>query len=180
MRYTIVAIAGSALLFAGCASTTGDAGSGTEAAQPGTAAEQPRASARGTGSKAPAGYQSAAAVPRDAKGLPTERVIYYDYDEFDIKANYRSIVEAHAQYLREHPGAKVTIEGNADDRGSREYNIGLGQRRSDNVKKALLLLGAKESQLESVSLGEEKPVCTTQGEDCWWKNRRGDLRYVSE
>jgi peptidoglycan-associated lipoprotein len=109
-----------------------------------------------------------------------ERVIYYGYDEFDIKPKYHGIVEAHAQYLREHPGAKVTIEGNADDRGSREYNIGLGQRRSDNVKKALLLLGVKESQLESISLGEEKPVCTEQGEDCWWKNRRGDLRYVSE
>ncbi len=180
MRYIIVAIAGSALLFAGCASTTSDPASGTEAGQPGTANEQPRASTQGYGSKSPAGSRSAAAVTKDAKGVPMERVIYYGYDEFDIKPKYHGIVEAHAQYLREHPGARMTIEGNADERGSREYNIGLGQRRSDNVKKAMLLLGVKESQLESVSLGEEKPACTEQGENCWWKNRRGDIRYAGE
>jgi peptidoglycan-associated lipoprotein len=185
MRLTLIAMASSALLFAGCASTSGDPG--TEAGQPGAAREgsQPQAATQGFGSKSPAGSDmkpggSAVVVTRDAKGVPMQRVIYYGYDEYDIESQYRGVVEAHAKYLRENPGAKMMIEGNADERGSREYNVGLGQRRSVNVKKALLLLGVKESQLESVSLGEEKPACTEQGEGCWWKNRRGDLRYASE
>jgi peptidoglycan-associated lipoprotein len=74
----------------------------------------------------------------------------------------------------------MLIQGNADDRGSREYNVGLGQRRSDNVKRMLILLGAKEAQIESVSLGEEKPMCTDQSEGCWSKNRRGDMLYSGE
>jgi peptidoglycan-associated lipoprotein len=72
------------------------------------------------------------------------------------------------------------IQGNADERGSREYNLGLGQRRSDNVKKMLTLLGAREDQIESVSLGEEKPVCADHSEQCWAKNRRGDMLYNGE
>ena len=180
MRLTIIAIASTALLFAGCASTTGEPGA--EAGQPGTASEGPRAATQGYGSKETAGSDmktggSAAAAMKDAKGVPMERVIYYGYDDYDIKPQYRGIVEAHAKFLRENPRARMTIEGNADERGSREYNVGLGQRRSDNVKKALLLLGVKESQIESVSLGEEKPACTEQGENCWWKNRRGEIRY---
>jgi len=185
MRLTIIAMASSALLFAGCASTSGDPGAGAEAGQPGAASEGPRAATQGHGSKAVPGSdmkggRSAVAVTKDAKGVPMQRVIYYGYDEYDVESKYRGIVEAHAKYLRENPGARMTIEGNADERGSREYNVGLGQRRSDNVKKALLLLGVKESQLESVSLGEEKPACTEQGENCWWKNRRGDIRYAGE
>ena len=74
----------------------------------------------------------------------------------------------------------MLIQGNADERGSREYNVGLGQRRSDSVKRALTILGAKENQLESVSLGEEKPVCAEHAEACWAKNRRGDMLYSGE
>lgn len=114
---------------------------------------------------------------KDSNSDLLKRSIYYDYGKFDIKDEYRGIVEMHAKYLRENPGLKMVIEGNADERGSREYNVGLGQRRSDSVKKMLLLLGAKEEQIESVSLGEEKPICGDHAEDCWWKNRRGDLRY---
>jgi peptidoglycan-associated lipoprotein len=75
---------------------------------------------------------------------------------------------------------KMLIQGNADERGSREYNLALGQKRSDAVKKALQLLGAREDQLESVSLGEEKPVCTELTEPCWAQNRRGDMLYSGE
>jgi peptidoglycan-associated lipoprotein len=75
---------------------------------------------------------------------------------------------------------KMLIQGNADERGSREYNLALGQKRAEAIKKALLLLGAKEAQVESVSLGEEKPACTEATEDCWAKNRRGDMLYSGE
>ena len=115
-----------------------------------------------------------------AMGIRGKRSIYFDYDRFDIKDEYRPVVEAHAKYLRENPGAKVLIQGNADERGSREYNVGLGQRRSDSVKKMMTLLGVKDAQIESVSLGEEKPACSEHSEDCWAKNRRGDVLYSGE
>jgi peptidoglycan-associated lipoprotein len=106
--------------------------------------------------------------------------VYFDYDMYTIKDEYKAVVEAHARYLRDNPGAKMMIQGNADERGSREYNVGLGQRRSDTVKRALILLGAREGQIESVSLGEEKPVCTEHAEGCWSKNRRDDMLYNGE
>jgi peptidoglycan-associated lipoprotein len=90
------------------------------------------------------------------------------------------LVEAHAKYLRENPSAKMLVQGNADERGSREYNVSLGQRRSDTVKRALILLGARDGQIESVSLGEEKPMCTEHAEGCWAKNRRDDMLYSGE
>ena len=124
---------------------------------------------------------SAAINPlKDPNNILSKRSIYFDFDKFDVKAEYRPIVEAHARYLRENPGAKVLIQGNADERGSREYNVGLGQRRSDSVKKMMTLLGVRESQMEAVSLGEEKPVCAEHGEDCWAKNRRDDVLHSGE
>ena len=117
---------------------------------------------------------------KDPNSILSKRSVYFEFDSFEVKGEYRPLVEAHAKYLRENPGAKMLIQGNADERGSREYNVGLGQRRSDSVKKMLLLLGAKEAQIESVSLGEEKPACADHGEDCWAKNRRGDMLYGGE
>ena len=117
---------------------------------------------------------------KDPNNVLSKRSIYFEFDRFDVKDEYRPLVEAHAKYLRENPGAKVLIQGNADERGSREYNVGLGQRRSDSVKKMMTLLGVKETQIESVSLGEEKPVCAEHAEDCWAKNRRGDVLHSGE
>jgi peptidoglycan-associated lipoprotein len=117
---------------------------------------------------------------KDPNNILSRRSIYYDFDKFDVKDEFRPLVEAHAKYLRENPSAKMLIQGNADERGSREYNVGLGQRRSDSVKKMLTLLGAREDQIESVSLGEEKPVCTEHTEDCYAKNRRDDMLYSGE
>ena len=117
---------------------------------------------------------------KDPNNPLSKRSIYYELDQFDIKDEYRSLVETHAKYLRENPNARMMIQGNTDERGSREYNVGLGQRRSDTVKRALILLGAKDSQIESVSLGEEKPVCTDHAEGCWAKNRRDDMLYNGE
>ena len=117
---------------------------------------------------------------KDPNNVLSKRTVYFDFDKFDIKAEYRPIVEAHAKYLRDNPGSKVLIQGNADERGSREYNVGLGQRRSDSVKKMMTLLGVKDTQIESVSLGEEKPACSEHSEDCWAKNRRGEVLYSGE
>ena len=122
----------------------------------------------------------ASAMLKDPNSPLSKRQIFFDFDKFEIKNEYKPLVEAHAQYLREHPGSKMLIQGNADERGSREYNVGLGQRRSDTVKRALILLGAKDGQIESVSLGEEKPVCTEHAEGCWSKNRRDDMLYNGE
>jgi peptidoglycan-associated lipoprotein len=105
------------------------------------------------------------------------RSILFDYDSDAIKAEYVPVVEAHARYLRDNPNRKVLVQGNTDERGSREYNLALGQRRADAIKSRLVLLGAKPSQVESVSLGEEKPHCSEATEDCYAQNRRGDLVY---
>ena len=118
--------------------------------------------------------------PRVKSGTLARRSIYYDLDQFDIKDEYRALVEAHAKFLRDNPTAKILVQGNTDERGSREYNVGLGQRRSDGVKKMLTLLGARDNQIESVSLGEEKPICNDASEGCWSKNRRGDMLYSGE
>jgi peptidoglycan-associated lipoprotein len=126
------------------------------------------------------GAKDMAGALKDPANILSKRQIFFDYDKFDIKDEYRPLVEAHAKYLRDNPNAKMLIQGNADERGSREYNVALGQKRSDNVKKMLVLLGAREAQLESVSLGEEKPACSEHNEECWAKNRRGEMLYGGE
>jgi peptidoglycan-associated lipoprotein len=123
---------------------------------------------------------SAFAMLKDPNNILSKRQVYFDFDKFEVKDQYRPMVEAHAKFLRDNPSAKMLIQGNADERGSREYNVSLGQRRSDSVKKMLTLLGARENQIESVSLGEEKPVCAEHTEDCWAKNRRDDMLYSGE
>ena len=106
-----------------------------------------------------------------------KRSVYHDYDQSDLKPEQRTTVEANAAYLREHPDLKVRIEGNADERGSREYNLALGQRRSEGVKKMLTLLGVTERQVEATSFGEEKPRALGHDEASWAQNRRSDIVY---
>ena len=117
---------------------------------------------------------------KDPASPLSKRSIYFDFDSDAIKAEFVPLVEAHAAFLRQYKTARMLVQGNADDRGSREYNLALGQRRADAVKRRLVLLGATEAQVESVSLGEEKPVCTQQTEDCWARNRRADILYGGE
>lgn len=119
-------------------------------------------------------------VLTDPSSILSRRSIYYELDQYDIKDQYKDLIEAHARYLRDNPSAKMLIQGNTDERGSREYNVGLGQRRSEGVKKMMLLLGAREDQIESVSLGEEKPKAEGQGEQAWSQNRRSDILYQGE
>ncbi len=117
---------------------------------------------------------------RDPNNILSKRSVFFDYDSTLIKDEYKPLVTAHARYLQKNPSAKARIEGNADDRGSREYNLALGQRRADAVKQMLQLLGAQAAQIESVSFGEEKPRCSEQSESCWAQNRRGDIAYQGE
>jgi peptidoglycan-associated lipoprotein len=106
--------------------------------------------------------------------------VYFDFDKYSVKDQYKSMVLSHARYLRENSNASVRLEGNADERGSREYNLALGQRRADSVKKVMTLSGTKESQIESVSYGEEKPRAMGHNEAAWAENRRADIRYQGE
>jgi peptidoglycan-associated lipoprotein len=110
----------------------------------------------------------------------SKRSIYYDLDRYDVKEEYRSLVEAHARYLRDNRNARMLIQGNTDERVSREYNLALGQRRAEGVKKMLILLGAAEAQIEAVSLGEEKPKAEGSNEAAWAQNRRSDMLYGGE
>ena len=118
--------------------------------------------------------------PAVKTGVLAQRSIFYDLDQYDIKDQYKPLVEAHARYLRDNPGRKMLVQGNTDERGSREYNISLGQKRSEGVKRMLLLLGAREDQVESVSLGEEKPRSEGHDEQAWAQNRRSDILHQGE
>jgi peptidoglycan-associated lipoprotein len=118
--------------------------------------------------------------PAVKTGVLAQRSIFYDLDQYDVKDQYKALVEAHGKYLRENPGRKMLIQGNTDERGSREYNISLGQKRSEGIKRMLLLLGAREDQVESVSLGEEKPRAEGHDESAWSQNRRSDILYQGE
>ncbi len=120
------------------------------------------------------------AALKDPRSPLSKRSIYFDYDSYVVKDEFQALLAAHGKFLSANPKIKTLIQGNADERGSREYNLALGQKRADTVRKALALLGAKEEQIEAVSLGEEKPACTESTEECWAKNRRGDLLYSGE
>jgi peptidoglycan-associated lipoprotein len=120
------------------------------------------------------------AALRDPKSPLSKRSIYFDYDSYVVKDEFQALLSAHGKFLSANPKMKMLIQGNADERGSREYNLALGQKRAEAVRKALVLLGAREDQLEAVSLGEEKPACSVSSEECWGKNRRGDMLYSGE
>jgi peptidoglycan-associated lipoprotein len=111
-----------------------------------------------------------------AGGLLAQRVVYFDFDSFVIKDEYRPMLEAHAKVLSSNRGKRMTLEGHTDERGGREYNLALGQKRADAVLKSLVLLGVQETQLEAVSFGEEKPAVQGSDEAAWAKNRRVELK----
>lgn len=117
---------------------------------------------------------------KDPRSPLSKREIFFDYDSYVVKDEYRATLAAHAKYLQAKAARKILIQGNADERGSREYNLALGQKRAEAIKKTLSLLNVREDQLESVSLGEEKPRCTESTEECWAQNRRGDILYSGE
>jgi len=165
---------------AGCASK------GTQEAAPvedkgGATATTPGASTAGAGGTGISGTATGLMPHKDpANILSQKRTIYFDYDQDTIKDEYKATVEAHAKYLQSNRQLKVILQGNTDERGTREYNIALGQRRADAVKKLMILLGASEIQIETVSFGKEKPRREGHDEASWAENRRVDIVYVGE
>jgi peptidoglycan-associated lipoprotein len=114
---------------------------------------------------------------KDPNSPLAKRSVYFDYDSFVLKDEYRTVVEAHAKYLNTNRSRKVIVQGNTDERGSREYNLALGQKRAEVVRKSLLTLGVSDAQIEAVSLGEEKPKSQGLDEAAFAENRRADLAY---
>ena len=116
----------------------------------------------------------------DTDACLRQRVIHFDFDQYTIKPEYQAIIACHAKYLRDRPSSRQTLEGHTDERGSREYNIGLGERRANAVSSALQAAGASASQLTVVSYGEERPLCTESTEECWAQNRRVEIVYAAK
>jgi peptidoglycan-associated lipoprotein len=114
---------------------------------------------------------------KDPNSPLAKRSVYFDYDSFVLKDEFRPVVEAHAKYLNANRSRKVIVQGNTDERGSREYNLALGQKRAEVVRKSLLTLGVSDAQIEAVSLGEEKPKSQGLDEAAFAENRRADLAY---
>jgi peptidoglycan-associated lipoprotein len=167
------------LLLAGCAGMSGM--SGGDASQDGAPVTE-----GGQDGAAGEGAQTSGAMEGGAwSGSPLEnpnsllytKTIYFDYDVDEVRADYRDVVAAHGDYLAANPGMTVTIEGHADERGSREYNIALGERRANGVKRLLMAQGAAESQIITISYGEERPAAMGSGETSWELNRRAEFVY---
>ncbi len=113
----------------------------------------------------------------DPKSPLFKRSIYFDFDSYSVKPQYQATLQAHVNYLKANKDRKIRIEGNTDERGTTEYNLALGQRRSDAVRKSLNLLGVSDSQIEAVSFGKEKPKAEGSNEAAWQENRRADIAY---
>lgn len=116
----------------------------------------------------------------DPSNILSKRNVYFEYDKFNVKPEYQSLIAAHAKYLVDHPKTMITLQGNADERGSREYNLSLGQKRAVAVKQALNLLGVADKQIETISFGNEKPKALGHDEASWAENRRVDIAYPGE
>ncbi|MCD9228145.1 peptidoglycan-associated lipoprotein Pal, partial [Ralstonia pseudosolanacearum] len=106
-----------------------------------------------------------------------KRSVYFDFDSYTVKPEYQGLLTQHARYLQSHNQRKVLIQGNTDERGTSEYNLALGQKRAEAVRRALSSLGVPDSQMESVSLGKEKPQASGHDEESWAQNRRSDIVY---
>ncbi len=116
----------------------------------------------------------------DTDACLRQRVVYFDLDKEEVKSEFQAIMACHAKYLRDRPSSRITLQGHADERGSREYNLGLGERRGNAVSSALQANGGSGSQLTVVSYGEERPVCTESNESCWSQNRRVEIVYTAQ
>jgi peptidoglycan-associated lipoprotein len=117
---------------------------------------------------------------KDPNNILSKRSVYYDFDKYDVKDAFKPLIEAHSKYLTSHAATSVAIQGNSDERGSREYNVALGHRRAESVRKMMSVLGVSDKQVETVSFGKEKPKATCHDESCWKENRRSDIVYRGE
>lgn len=169
LSFTLIAVAA----LAACSSTPID----TPKAPVSTA--QPTQPAGPTGGGATSSVATVTIDPLDdPKGALAGRSVYFAYDDFSVDPKYQPLIQAHGQYIGSHGAAQIRIEGNTDERGSREYNLALGDKRAQIVAKQLVLMGAKQSQIEAVSYGEERPKAEGHDEAAYAENRRADIRYV--
>jgi peptidoglycan-associated lipoprotein len=113
----------------------------------------------------------------DPQSVLAGRLVYFDFDRDTVRSEFVPMLEAHARYLSQNPGARLRLEGHADERGTREYNLALGERRAQAVRRIMTLNGARDAQLDVISYGEEMPVAFTQTEESWARNRRVELVY---
>lgn len=185
---TIPSVVAAAPITSPRAAATGTEGASTaplRSGMPEARVSNPGAAAASAAVPSPSGATTtgAAANPSSAASVETtqaapadERTVYFDFDSSVIREEARPVIEAHARTLTANPGMKITVEGHADERGGREYNLSLGQKRAEAVLQALVLLGANEAQLEAVSFGEERPVVVGADEEAWSKNRRAELK----
>jgi peptidoglycan-associated lipoprotein len=172
-RIIVVTLMALSLSLAGCASK-----------RPKPAPAAPSAATTGAGSAGANDANAAGANAEDEAagpqgGLLATRVVYFDFDSSEIGGAGVAVVAAHARYLAANPGTRVRLEGHTDERGSREYNIGLGERRAQAVRRALMLQGALDGQLSTVSYGEERPATAGHDEAAWAKNRRVEIVYLA-
>ena len=173
-----------AAVLAGCSSVSLDEGKvpvedrkgtavGSETAPAAAAAADPRAASQSR--VAPVSAENAGS--RTVGPVGVARMIYFDYDSYAIKADYQAVIEGHARFLRADPARKIAVEGHTDERGGREYNLALGQRRAEAVRRALVSQGAADNQIEAVSFGKEKPAAVGADESAWSQNRRAEITY---
>lgn len=167
--FRFISIAALALILAACARDVRDEPSAPSA---------PSASDAQTGRINARDFSDARNL-ENPDSLLSQRVIYFEFDRSDVRAQFRPIIEAHAAYMRANPSARVSLESHADERGSREYNLGLGERRGGSVSSLLSAGGASSGQIEVVSYGEERPVCRDSNNACWERNRRVEIVYTA-
>ena len=167
----------SVALLAGCEGTTGTTKDDSTVTGSGSSGSSSSDSA--TTSAAGSGSSWAGHPLDDPNSLLAKRTVYFDFDESVILDQDRPILEAHAQYLSQNPGAAVTLEGHTDERGTREYNLALGERRAISVRQFMSLLGAAGQQMRTLSYGEERPAATGHNEEAWALNRRVEIIYRS-
>ena len=154
------AAAAAALLLTGCSSVSLD-----ESAKEGTLAGEET-------------VQTAVNPFTDPSNPLSQRSVYFAFDSYDVSQQYLPYVEAHAEWLRAHPDVKIVIQGNTDERGGREYNLALGQKRAEAVKERMTLLGVSPQQIETISYGKEKPKAEGHDEAAYYENRRVDIHYM--
>ena len=168
-----------ALGLAGCAKDTSQAK--IEDRNPPAQQQQPRTQDSTAGRATPQDQSRVSGNELTDPNSPlSKRSVYFDFDSNEVKDQYRGLLQAHARYIGDHRDARVRIEGNTDERGSREYNLALGQRRAEAVKRIMAVMGADGARIETISYGEEKPKNPGHDEAAWQENRRADIKYAGE
>ena len=183
MRKTLTLVVLAAVLaLTGCSGkkvkpVPGAGGEAVTSTQP--SAQTGGAAGAGSGTRAIGSGSTATGALGPSGELGSQRVIYFDFDNSDIRPEFVDVVAAHGRFLANNPAVRVRLEGHTDERGSREYNIALGERRAQTVRRALLLQGVKESQIATVSYGEERPAVAGSDEVAYSKNRRVEIFYIN-